>query len=62
MSEVGWVNHDFCEPVSLLIPESAERGQLRQTHHLDVIWKSWSEIQILPRFSGTEHPSLADSL
>lgn len=49
MSEVGWENHDFCEPVSLLIPESAERGQLR----LDVLKKSWSEIQLLPRFSGT---------
>lgn len=43
MSEVGWVNHDFCEPVSLLIPESAGKGQLRQTQHLDVL-KSWSKI------------------
>lgn len=62
MSEVGWVNHDFCEPVSLLNPESAKRGQLRQTHHLDVLKESWSEIPILPRFSGTEHLSLSDSL
>lgn len=57
MSEVGWVNHDFCESVSLLIPDSAERGQLRQTHHLDVLKKSWSEIQILPRFSASNRTS-----